>query len=201
MINPNQPKAPFELPQLPYSVEALSPYISAETLNYHYGKHHKAYVTNLNNLVAGTEYAEMSLEEIILKSNGPVFNNAAQTWNHTFYFTAFSPSPRKRPEGRLAEAIERDFGSFEKFVEEFSKKAAGIFGSGWCWLVETADGKLEIVGTSNAANPMTDGKRPLMTLDVWEHAYYIDYRNVRADAIAAFWNILDWKVIEERYSR
>lgn len=199
MATANQPKAPFVLPELPYAKDALAPYISGETIDYHYGKHHQAYVNNLNNLVKGTEFENMSLEDIIRKSSGGIFNNAAQVWNHSFYFFSFSPDGKRKPTGKLAEAIDRDFGSFDKFVEEFTKSATTLFGSGWTWLVVNGDGKLEIVNTGNAANLLTDGKKPLLTADVWEHAYYIDYRNVRADAIKAFWNILDWNVVEGRF--
>jgi Fe-Mn family superoxide dismutase len=199
MTTINQPKAPFALPALPYAKDALAPYISAETIDYHYGKHLQTYINNLNNLVAGSEFESESLEEIVRKSSGGIFNNAAQTWNHTLYFLSFSAAPQTRPTGKLAAAIDRDFGSFEAFVEKFTASAVGNFGSGWTWLAAGADGKLEIVNTSNAGNPMTEGKTPLAVVDVWEHAYYIDYRNVRADSVKAFWNILDWKTVEERY--
>lgn len=190
-----------ELPRLPYELNALEPHISKETMEYHYGKHLQAYVTNLNNLVPGTQYENATLEEIITKADGGIFNNAAQVWNHTFYFNTFSPKPQKTPTGELAKAIDRDFGSFDAFKEQFTKIALGVFGSGWAWLVKDKAGKLSIIGTSNAANPLRDGLTPLMTMDVWEHAYYIDYRNRRADSIKATWEILDWKVIEERYEK
>jgi Fe-Mn family superoxide dismutase len=187
------------MPKLPYPEDALAPHLSAETVEYHYGKHLQAYVNNLNNLIKGTPYIDMSLEEIIRSSEGGVFNNAAQVWNHTLYFTSFSPNPRTAPEGRLAEAIVRDFGSFDKFREEFGKQAMALFGSGWTWLATDGNGKLSIVSKSNGGNPLTDGLTPLMGIDVWEHAYYIDYRNRRADSVEAFWKILDWKIVEERY--
>jgi Fe-Mn family superoxide dismutase len=199
MTKIDQPKAPFAMPALPYEKEALVPYISAETIDYHYGKHLQTYINNLNNFIAGTGFENASLEEIVKKASGGVFNNAAQTWNHTLYFLSFSSVPQSRPTGKLAAAIDRDFGSFDVFAEQFTKSAIGLFGSGWTWLVADADGKLGIVNTSNAGNPMTEGKTPLMVVDVWEHAYYIDYRNARADSVKAFWNILDWKTVEERY--
>jgi Fe-Mn family superoxide dismutase len=195
----DQSKASFAMPALPYAKDALAPHISAETIDYHYGKHLQAYINNLNNLVKGTEFEHASLEDIVKKADAGVFNNAAQAWNHTLYFLSLSPTPKTAPEGKLAAAIDRDFGGFDAFVEQFTKSATGLFGSGWTWLAADAKGKLEIVNTSNAGNPLTDGKTPLMVVDVWEHAYYIDYRNVRADSVKAFWNILDWKVAEERY--
>ncbi len=184
----------FEMPALPYSREALAPHISPETIDYHYGKHLQTYVTNLNNLVKDTEFENSTLEEIIKKSTGPVFNNAAQAWNHTIYFLQLSPADRAqtRPTGKLLAAIERDFGSFGAFVEQFTKSALGLFGSGWTWLVADKNSTLKIVNTSNAGNPMTDGLTPLMVIDVWEHAYYIDHRNARAASIEAFWKVLDW---------
>ncbi len=200
MTTINQPHAPFAMPALPYAKDALAPHISAETIDYHYGKHLQAYVNNLNGLVGGTEFERASLEEIIRKAKGPLFNNAAQIWNHTFYFLQFSPTPHTRPTGKLAEAIDRDFGSLEKFKEQFAKSALGLFGSGWTWLATDGNGKLEIVDSPNAGNPITDGKHPLMVIDVWEHAYYIDHRNARAASIEAFWKILDWKIAEMRYN-
>lgn len=182
----------FELPKLNYEQNALEPHISAETLEYHYGKHHQTYVTNLNNLVEGTEFAGASLEEIIMKSSGGIFNNAAQVWNHTFYWNSLSPNGGGEPTGALADAINATFGSFAEFKEQFTKTAVTTFGSGWAWLVKDANGKLEIVSTSNAANPMTDGKTPLLTCDVWEHAYYIDYRNARPKYMDAFWSLVNW---------
>ncbi len=182
----------FELPELPYAKDALAPHISEETLEYHYGKHHQTYVTNLNNLVPGTEFENMDLEEIIKKSSGGIFNNAAQVWNHTFYWNSLSPNGGGEPEGGLANAINRTFGSFEEFKEAFTKCAVTTFGSGWAWLVKNADGSLELVSTSNAGCPLTEGQTPLLTCDVWEHAYYIDYRNARPKYLEAFWNLVNW---------
>lgn len=195
----NQPKAPFVLPPLPYENTALQPYMSAETLDYHHGKHLQAYVNNLNNLVKGTEFENMALEDIIRKATGGIYNNAGQLWNHTLFFESFSANPKTAPTGKLAEAIDRDFGSLEKFREEFSKSAASLFGSGWTWLVADHNGKLRILNLPNGDNPIRDGLNPLMGIDVWEHSYYIDYRNARADYIKAFWNIFDWKTAETRY--
>ena len=189
----------FELPKLPYAQDALEPFISSKTFEYHYGKHHQAYVTNVNKLAAGTEFENASLETIIKKAEGGTFNNGAQVWNHSFYFLSFSPKPKTAPEGKLAEAINRDFGSLDTFKEKFSTAAATLFGAGWAWLVENSEGKLEIIQTSNAANPLRDGNKPLMTCDVWEHAYYIDVKNRRPDYVQNFWKILDWKVVEGRY--
>ena len=189
----------FELPLLPYPADALVPFISAETIEYHYGKHHQAYVNNLNGLVPGTEFADADLETIIRTANGPIFNNGAQVWNHTFYFESFSLTGLRTPVGPLAEAIKESFGSFEGFREQFAKSAAGLFGSGWAWLVSEEEGKLRIVQESNAGNPLRNGLKPLLTCDVWEHAYYIDYRNRRPDYIKSFWEILDWKIISNRY--
>ena len=186
----------FELPKLPYALDALQPHISKETLEYHYGKHHQAYVTNLNKLVEGTDFAKKSLEEIIKTAPaGGIFNNAAQVWNHTFYWHCLSPKGGNMPTGTLAAAIDKTFGSFEAFKEKFSTTAATTFGSGWAWLVKNSHGALEIVSTSNAANPMTEGKTPLLTCDVWEHAYYIDYRNARPQYITAFWNLVNWDFV------
>lgn len=183
---------PFELPPLPYALDALMPHISKETLEYHYGKHHMTYVTNLNNLVNNTEFANKTLEDIIMTAKGPIFNNAAQIWNHTFYWHSMKPNGGGKPTGKLLEAIERDFGSFDKFKEDFSKITIGTFGSGWGWLVKDAHGKLSVVSTSNAGTPLTDGKTPLITCDVWEHAYYIDFRNLRAKYVEAFWALVNW---------
>lgn len=188
----------FELPKLPYERTALEPHISGETIDYHYGKHHQAYVNNLNGLIEGTELADLSLEDIILKSDGGVFNNAAQVWNHTFYFFQFAAKPKQAPEGELAAAINDAFGSLDDFKAAFAKAGATLFGSGWVWLVKDADGKLAIRQTSNALNPMTEGDTPLLVCDVWEHAYYVDFRNARPDYLATFWNVFDWKVIENR---
>ncbi|MCF8006103.1 MAG: superoxide dismutase [Fe] [Methylovulum sp.] len=183
----------FELPVLPYGKNRLVPYISEETLEYHYGKHHQTYVTNLNNLVPGTEFEGLSLEEIIMKSSGGIFNNAAQVWNHTFYWHCLAPDAGGEPTGALAEAITATFGSFEKFKEDFTKCAVTTFGSGWAWLVKNADGSLALVSTSNAACPLTTGQTPLLTCDVWEHAYYIDYRNARPAYLEAFWALVNWE--------
>lgn len=182
-----------QLPELPYGKDALVPHISAETIEYHYGKHHKAYVDNINRLIAGTELEKMSLEEIIRKSSGGTFNNAAQVWNHTFYWNCLSPNGEGEPAGELANAITRQFGAFNQFKEKFTNAAVTLFGSGWAWLVKNADGSLSIETTNNAGNPLKDGKKALLTCDVWEHAYYIDYRNARAKYIDAFWNLVNWK--------
>lgn len=182
----------FELPALPYAKDALAPHISAETIEYHYGKHHQTYVTNLNNLVPGTEFEGLSLEEIVKKSTGGIFNNAAQVWNHTFYWNGLSPNGGGEPTGALADAINATFGSFEKFKEEFSKCAVTTFGSGWAWLVKNADGSLALVSTSNAGCPLTAGQTPILTCDVWEHAYYIDFRNLRPKYLEAFWALVNW---------
>ena len=184
-----------KLPELPYAKDALAPHISAETIEYHYGKHHKAYVDNLNKLIPGTEFENMPLEDIIKKATGGVFNNAAQVWNHTFYWNCLSPKGSGAPTGALAQAIEKAFGSFDKFKEQFANAGMTRFGSGWAWLVKNADGSLTIESTGNADNPMKDGKKPLLTCDVWEHAYYIDYRNARAKYIEAFWNIVNWDFV------
>ena len=182
----------FTLPPLPYALDALAPTISKETLEFHYGKHHQAYVTNLNNLVAGTEFESASLEDVIKKSSGGVFNNAAQVWNHTFYWNSLSPNGGGQPSGKLLEAINAKWGSVDAFKEAFNKSAAGNFGSGWTWLVKKADGSLDIVNTSNAATPLTTSDVALLTCDVWEHAYYIDYRNARPKYLESFWGIVNW---------
>lgn len=189
------------LPQLPYSPNALEPIISEETLSFHHGKHHQAYVNNLNKLVIGTAFENADLESIIQKSDGAIFNNAAQIWNHTFYFMAFTPNGNKTISDKLSEAIDKKWGSFENFKTEFSATASTLFGAGWAWLVANANGELEIIKTSNAENPMTDGLNPILTFDVWEHAYYIDYRNNRGKYIEELWKILDWKLISERYEK
>ena len=189
-----------QLPPLPYSLDALQPHISRETLEFHYGKHHQAYVTNLNNLVKGTEFESASLEEIIRKSSAGIFNNAAQVWNHTFYWNCLSPSAGGEPTGKLAQAISAKFGSFGAFKEAFSKSAVGNFGSGWTWLVKKADGSVEIANTSNAATPLTGPDKALLTCDVWEHAYYVDYRNRRPDYVAAFWNLVHWDFVARNYA-
>lgn len=191
----------FELPKLPYSKNALEPYISEKTIEFHYGKHHQAYVKKVNDLSKRTPYENASLEEIIKKAEGGVFNNGAQVWNHTFYFFQFSPDGCKEPKDELKKAIEAKFGSVEKFKEEFSNAAATLFGSGWAWLVKNENGELEIVQTANAGNPLRDGKTPMLTCDVWEHAYYLDKQNARPKYIEDFWKIIDWKVISERYSQ
>jgi Fe-Mn family superoxide dismutase len=182
----------FTLPELPWAKESLAPTISAETIDYHYGKHHQTYVTNLNNLIKGTEFENLDLLAIIKKSQGGMFNNAAQIWNHTFYWNSLSPKGGGEPSGKLADAIKKTFGSFTQFKDDFSKTAVGTFGSGWAWLVQRADGGLGLVSTSNAATPITGSDRPLLTCDVWEHAYYIDYRNARPKYVEAFWNLANW---------
>jgi Fe-Mn family superoxide dismutase len=188
----------FELPPLPYARDALAPHISAETLDFHYGKHHQTYVTNLNNLAKGTELEAMSLEEVVKKAQGGVFNNAAQVWNHTFYWSSMAPKAGGEPSGKLADAIRKWFGSFQQFKDQFSQIALGTFGSGWAWLVQRPDGSLGVVSTSNAATPITGSDRPLLTCDVWEHAYYIDYRNARAKYVEAFWNLVNWEFAASR---
>jgi len=189
----------FELPSLAYSKEALAPEISATTLEFHHGKHHQTYITNLNNLVPGTKFEGATLEMMIKEAEGGIFNNAAQVWNHTFYFNQFSSAKDSAPVGLLADAIARDFGSFEAFKEQFAKAAITQFGSGWAWLSKDAAGKLVITQESNVGNPLRAGLLPLLTCDVWEHAYYLDYQNRRADYVAAFWNIIDWNVIAKRF--
>lgn len=186
-------------PELPYDSAALAPAISEETVRFHYGKHEKAYIDNLNAMIKDTHFEDMSLEEIICESDGALFNNASQAWNHIFYFFSLSPDGGGEPGGELRRAIDRDFGSFEKFKEDFVKAGTGLFGSGWVWLSKDADGKLFIQADSNAGNPMTTGLTPLLAFDVWEHAYYLDYQNRRADALNALWNIVDWDVVESRY--
>lgn len=190
----------FELPPLPYQKNALAPHMSEETLEFHYGKHHQTYVTNLNNLVPGTEFEGLSLEDIIKKSSGGVFNNAAQIWNHSFFWNCLSPNGGDEPTGSLANAINRTFGSFDKFKEEFTKCAVTTFGSGWAWLVENKDGSLALVSTSNAGCPLTAGQTPLLTCDVWEHAYYIDYRNARPAFLEAFWKLVNWDFAAQNFS-
>ena len=183
----------FELPELPYPQNALEPHISAETLSFHYGKHHNTYVVKLNGLVGGTAFENKTLEEVIKSSEGGVFNNAAQIWNHTFYWNSLSPNGGGEPTGKVADAIAAAFGSFDAFKEKFNDKAVNNFGSSWTWLVKKADGTLDIVNTSNAGTPITeDGVTPLITVDLWEHAYYIDYRNVRPDYLKGFWSLVNW---------
>ena len=189
-----------KLPDLPYALDALAPHISKETLEFHYGKHHQTYITNLNNLIKGTEFETMSLEDITRKSAGGMFNNAAQVWNHTFYWMGLSPKGGGEPTGALAEAINKKWGSFAKFKEEFSKTAVGTFGSGWGWLVKKADGSLDLVSTSNAATPLTGADKPLLTCDVWEHAYYVDYRNARPKYVEAFWNLVNWDFVAKNFA-
>lgn len=191
----------FELPPLPYEKNALEPHISAETLEYHYGKHHNTYVVKLNGLIEGTEFANQSLEEIVRTSQGGVFNNAAQIWNHTFYWHSLSPNGGGEPSGALADAINAKWGSFAAFKEAFNDKAVNNFGSSWTWLVKLADGSLDIVNTSNAGTPLTeDGVTPLMTVDLWEHAYYIDYRNLRPKYMEGFWALINWDFAAQNFA-
>jgi superoxide dismutase, Fe-Mn family len=188
----------FKLPELPYEKNALEPFISEKTMEFHYGKHHKTYVEKTNDLIQGTEFENASLEEIIKNAEGGIFNNGAQVWNHTFYFNQFNPNGQKEPQGELKDAIDKKFGSFEAFKEKFSNAAATLFGSGWTWLVKNGD--LEIVQASNAVNPLRDGKTPLLTCDVWEHAYYLDKQNARPKYIEDFWKLVDWKIISDRFA-
>jgi Fe-Mn family superoxide dismutase len=181
-----------KLPELPYALDALAPHISKETLEFHYGKHHQTYVTNLNNLIKGTEFENASLEDIVRKSSGGIFNNSAQVWNHTFYWHSLSPKGGGEPSGKLGEAIGKKWGSFAGFKDAFTKSATGNFGSGWTWLVKKPDGSLDLVNTSNAATPLTTVDKPVLTCDVWEHAYYIDYRNARPKYLEAFWALVNW---------
>lgn len=190
----------FELPALPYEKNALAPVISEETLDYHYGKHHNTYVTNLNNLVAGTDFENMTLEEIIMKSEGGMFNNAAQVWNHTFYWNCLAPNAGGEPTGALADAINAAFGDFASFKEAFNKSAATNFGSGWTWLVKEADGSVALFNTSNAGTPMTEGKTALLTVDVWEHAYYVDYRNARPKYLEEIWKLINWDFVSANFA-
>lgn len=185
----------IELPPLPYDRTALEPHISGETLDYHHGKHHKAYVDNANKMIAGTEYEAMPLVDIIRRSQGALFNNVAQVWNHTFFWNCMSPTGGGEPTGKLADAINLAFGDFATFKEEFSKTCIGTFGSGWGWLVQRPDGTLALVSTSNANTPLTGEDTPLLTCDVWEHAYYIDYRNMRPKFVEAFWNVVNWDFV------
>lgn len=189
----------FEQPRLPYSPDALAPAISQQTVEYHYGKHEKAYIAKLNELVEGTAFADMALEEIIRTADGPLFNQASQAWNHIFYFFQFSPNPVKEPSGKFAEKIKETFGSLDNLKAEMEKAGAQLFGSGWVWLSEDEGGNLFITQTSNAGNPLTDGLTPLLVIDVWEHAYYLDYQNRRPDYLHSIWDIVDWSVIETRY--
>lgn len=189
----------FTLPELPYAHNALEPIISEKTISFHYGKHHQTYVNNLNGLVEGTEFANDDLETIVKKSDGSVFNNAAQIWNHTFYFLTLTPNKSSVPSEKLVKAINAGWDSIDNFKAEFNKTAVSVFGSGWAWLVKDTNGKLSIVKESNAGNPITRGLTPLLTFDVWEHAYYLDYQNRRADYVAALWDLVDWNVVSERY--
>jgi superoxide dismutase, Fe-Mn family len=189
-----------KLPELPYAMDALAPHISKETLEFHYGKHHQTYVTNLNNLIKGTEFESMSLEDIVRKSSGGMFNNAAQIWNHTFYWFGFKPNGGGDATGAVAAAINAKWGSFAAFKEAFNKSALANFGSGWTWLVKKADGTLDIVNTSNAATPLTTSDKPLLTCDVWEHAYYIDFRNRRADYLGSFWSLVNWDFVNQQFA-
>lgn len=188
----------IELPPLPYARDALEPHISAETIDYHYGKHHQTYVTNLNNQIKGTELEDASLETIVRKSQGGMFNNAAQVWNHNFYWLCLAPNGGGAPTGKLADAIDKAFGSFDAFKEEFTKLSIGTFGAGWGWLVQRPDGSLGLVSTSNAGTPITGDDTPLLTCDVWEHAYYIDYRNARPKYLEHFWNLVNWEFVASR---
>lgn len=189
----------FELPKLPYEMDALEPHISKETLEYHYGKHHQAYVNNLNNLAKNTEFANMDLKDVIMKASGGMFNNAAQIWNHTFYWHCLTPSSPGEPVGQVADAIKKQFGSFDEFKKQFTQSAATLFGSGWAWLTKTTQGELEIMNTSNAGLPMKDNKVALLTCDVWEHAYYIDYRNARPKYLENFWNLVNWDFVARNF--
>jgi len=189
------------LPELPFAKDALEPHISAETFEFHHDKHHAAYVTNLNNLIAGTEFEDKSLEEVVTTAPaGGIFNNAAQVWNHTFYFNCMAPNAGGEPTGELADAITATFGSFEAFKETFSTSAVTNFGSGWTWLVKDAEGALKIVNTSNAGCPLTDDLTPVLTIDVWEHAYYVDKRNARPAYVASFWNVINWDFVAANFA-
>lgn len=188
------------LPALPYAMDALVPHISKETLEFHYGKHHQTYATNLNNLIKGTEFENASLEDIIKKSSGGMFNNSAQIWNHTFYWNSLAPNAGGEPTGALADAINAKWGNFAAFKEAFNKMATGNFGSSWTWLVKKADGSLDIVNTSNAATPLTSTDKPLMTCDLWEHAYYIDYRNSRPNYLNGYWNLVNWAFAAKNFA-
>lgn len=190
----------FTKPKLPYAPDALTPVISEETINFHWGKHEQAYIDNLNSLIEGTEYQDMALEDIIKKSEGKVFNNASQAWNHIFYFLQFMPGGQKEPSGALLQQIESQFGSFDAFKEKFVEAGAGIFGSGWVWLSADDKGNLVITAASNAQNPLTNGLRPILVFDVWEHAYYLDYQNRRKDYLEKLWDIVDWSIIEIRFA-
>jgi len=190
----------FTLPALPFSGDGLAPHISAETLEYHHGKHHNTYVTNLNKLVEGTEFAEAALEDVVRRSSGGVFNNAAQHFNHSFYWSCLGGQGRHEPKGGLADAINRKWGSFSAFRDEFTNKAVTLFGSGWAWLVKNADGSVDITQESNAGCPLTSDQKPLLTCDVWEHAYYVDYRNARPKYVEAYWQIVNWDFVESNFA-
>ncbi len=191
----------FVLSPLPYDIAALEPYISEQTLHYHHDKHLAGYVNKLNELIVGTPFEGMTLEQIICQADGPIFNNAAQVWNHEFYFNQFSPTPTKEPNEELKSAIEDSFGGVEVLKERLSKEAMGLFGSGWVWLAADDNGKLHIISKSNAGTPLTEGLHPLLAIDVWEHAYYIDHRNARADGIKSFWEVFDWDIVSNRYNK
>ncbi len=201
MTQNTTPAATFTPKELPYAYDALAPQISEETLRFHHDKHYVGYVNKLNELIVDTPYAGKSLEEIVLSADGAIYNNAAQAWNHVFFFDQLSPAPQSAPTGALLAAIDQSFGSFDAMKAQINKAAAGLFGSGWVWLAEDKSGRLAIVSEQNAGNPMRYGMKPLLTMDVWEHAYYIDYRNRRADAVAAWWDRIDWKTIEKRYEQ
>ena len=185
------------LSELPYAKDALAPHISVETIEYHYGKHHKAYVDNINRLITGTEFETMSLEEIIQKSSDGIFNNTAQVWNHTFYWNCLSPKGGGEPTGELANELIEHFGSLSQFKEKFTNTAVTLFGSGWVWLVKNPDGSLSVEATSNAGTPLKEGRKALLTCDVWEHAYYIDYRNARAKYLEAYWSLVNWDFVQK----
>ncbi|MDE5643551.1 MAG: superoxide dismutase [Muribaculaceae bacterium] len=189
----------YTQPALPYANDALAPAISEETVNFHYGKHEKTYIDKLNELIKGTEFEDMDLEEVIRHAEGPLYNNASQAWNHIFYFFSFSPDGSREPRGRLREEIDKTFGSFDEFKKAFEDAGVGLFGSGWVWLSSDENGRIFITQGKNAESPITTGLRPLLCFDVWEHAYYLDYQNRRADALKALWNIVDWDVVESRY--
>lgn len=189
----------YTQPNLPYANDALEPVISRETIDYHYGKHEKAYIDNLNNLIKGTEFEDDELEDVIRRAEGPLFNNASQAWNHIFYFFSFSPDGGGEPSGELGQAIKEQFGSFEAFTKEFIEQGTKIFGSGWVWLARDEEGKLFILPRSNAGNPLTEGLTPILVFDVWEHAYYLDYQNRRADYLRRLFDIVDWDIVESRY--
>ena len=193
---------PRFVPQdLAYAYDALEPAISGETMHYHHDKHYAGYVAKLNELILDTPFAGQALEDIVLSADGAIFNNAAQAWNHEFFFEELSPKPQKEPSNELLEAVNRNFGSFDELKIRMAQAAAGLFGSGWVWLAENGSGELVVVGEQNAGNPMCRGMKPLLAIDVWEHAYYIDYRNRRADAVNALWDIVDWRVVEDRYAK